>query len=63
MGITYHHHEPRPFFCIGVRVDGKRTGDILRERGGGYYYRTKGGHSGERFATIEEVKRSLEGAD
>lgn len=45
---------------ILVTVDGRRTGAIIK-CDGGYCYRISGRHRGNVFATIEEVKRSIEG--
>jgi hypothetical protein len=49
-------------FTGGVRVllNGKRTGEIRAAPGGGYRYQPKGSKVfGDTFATIEEVKASL----
>lgn len=47
---------------IGVYVDGRLTGTIRRSDVGFYYQTRKGGHCGESFATVAEVKASLEGS-
>jgi len=57
--ITYRHDGLQPF-RITVKIDGKIAGSI-RRGAAGYYYRTKAGNEGERFATVEAVKASLEG--
>ena len=50
-------------FKIAVYLGKKHIGDIRHEQlTGGYYYLVKGGkHRGETFATVNQVKHSLEG--
>lgn len=45
---------------IKVKLDGKHVGHIVGSREMGFWYKAKGGQPGERFATVAEVKRSLE---
>ena len=59
--ITYRHDGLNPF-KITVKIEGRVAGHILREDGM-YFYRSKGALSsmyGERMATVDAVKRSLE---
>ena len=44
-----------------VRLEGRIVGFIRSTFPGEYFYQTKGGHQGERFFSIEEVKQSLQG--
>lgn len=55
--ITYRTSEK-----ITVLVGGRVSGTIKPSKGGGFYYRPKGGGRGETFPTVAAVKRSLEGA-
>ena len=44
-----------------VFVDGKRVGKIIRSTDGMFYYQPKGSNlRGDKYKTIEEVKKSLE---
>lgn len=45
---------------IKVRLEGKHVGTIVGSKASGWRYRTRIGYYGNRFATIKEVKRSLE---
>lgn len=47
------------YMDIYVYLDGVRIGSILEDEAS-YYYRTKSGREGERFNSVDEVKRSLE---
>lgn len=55
--ITYNEETTE----IKVLLDRKHVGTITGSRTMGYWYKPKGGAPGERFATINEVKRSIEG--
>lgn len=57
--ITYRHDGLMPF-KITVKCAGRIVGTIKKANGGGYYYRTKSGSTGEIFATVDAVKRSIE---
>jgi hypothetical protein len=46
---------------IKVRLEGKHVGTIVGSKASGWRYKTRSGHYGDRFATINEVKRSVEG--
>lgn len=48
---------------IKVRLEGKHVGTITGSRSMGFWYKPKGGVPGERFDTVNEVKRSLEGEE
>ncbi|QJA43003.1 hypothetical protein [Phaeobacter phage MD18] len=55
--ITYSRTSPTE---IAVALDGKNVG-VIRKTKGGYHYKPKGTRiTGESFATVEEVKASLE---
>lgn len=45
---------------IRVKLDGKHVGHIVGSSEMGWWYKPKGAQPGEKFDTIEEVKRSLE---
>lgn len=70
IGITYVHRGLQPF-AIAVHMDGKRVGTIKREAKPGsnvkptfdYFYLSHKPNSPlvPRFATIDEVKASIEG--
>lgn len=58
-----HTYNERAGHSIGVLLDGKVVGHILRKSTGGFVYAPKGSTlRGETFATVAEVKRSLEAA-
>ncbi len=57
--ITYED-KPR---SILVKLDGKKCGAIHPSKGGGYHYARSPKNWGDTFATVEEVKRSIEGDD
>jgi hypothetical protein len=60
--ITYRHDGLQPF-RITVKNDRKIVGFIKRNDDGKYYYNpARTLTRGEPFATVEEVKASLEGA-
>lgn len=61
MPIKYENLDTR-VFAIRVLLDGKPVGMIRQDRGGQYYYAPYGSKRGELFATVGEVKRSLEAA-
>lgn len=44
---------------IRVTLDGRSVG-LIRPHGAGYHYKPNGGLAGDTFATIAEVKKSLE---
>lgn len=70
MTITYFHHETLVSFKITVKLDGRIIGSIHRRLTNDgsnsnrpqfeYVYRTKSGHVGQTFPTLEAVKRSIE---
>lgn len=57
--LVYTHFGLAPF---GIRVAlGSKAVGMIRRDDSGYYYQPKGSKSrGDTFATLEEVKRSLE---
>ena len=56
--ITYKNDQD----LIVVLSDEVHVGFIVKRRGGGFRYETRGStHSGKTFDTIEDVKKSLEG--
>ena len=65
--ITYRTYDENRFtWAIGVLLDYRLVGYIERlevANGYGYFYRAKSGGVGETFATVEEVKASIEGTD
>lgn len=58
--ITYF--KPATGTCIQVRVDGRLAGHI-RAVLNGFRYHPLHGEPGETFATVSQVKQSLEGDD
>lgn len=59
--ITYSTGQARHITFIYVFLDGKRVGTINGPLDGKYWYKPIGGHRGEKFDTIAEVKASIEG--
>ena len=57
--LTYRPEGLSPF-KITVKLEKRVVGHIRRTIEGAYYYQPKSGPSGENFATVEQVKRSLE---
>ena len=53
--ITYEYTDP-----IKVKLEGKLIGYIKSNGPACYFYETTGGHRGDLYMTIAEVKRSLE---
>jgi hypothetical protein len=48
---------------IKVFLEGKRVGTIYRRVNGMFAYKPSRGAAGEQFATVEAVKKSIEGDD
>lgn len=59
--IRYIPKSPAELLPISVYLDDRYVGRIVEANG--FQYVAKGGHKGEVFGSIEEVKASLEGAD
>jgi hypothetical protein len=67
MTITYENQNGRKIgsrrgWDIDVRLDGKRVGAIIGTAQG-YVYKPEGAAPGRTFPTVDQCKRSIEGAE